>query len=469
VIERYVAMGAVCGVLLSQAAGHAAPRPSMVRSSWRAQPKRPTLLLLSVDGLMPEQILQSDALGVHVPNLQRIIHEGTYATGVRTVVPSLTYPAHTTLLTGTSPARHGIGANLPFDPMRVHPGQWFWFSRDIRSPTLWDAAHGAHLVTANVTWPVSVGAPVDYDIPQYWGTPSDAALTSSASDHAGWTQDLIDSVGPDPGGADFSDAADEMRARYTEYLIEHEHPTFVTAYWAALDGVEHHTGPSSIFALRLLERIDERIGKMRSTLERVAPGRFVFAVVSDHGFVAYHREIELGALLREQQFIDALPDGTVTDWRAAAWTAGGTAAIILRDPADAATRRAIAQLIETIRADPRFGIDRVFEKPDITALEGFASADFVLALNPGFKFGPRLLGPVLVDKVGGTHGYLPDVPGMDAVFFIVGQGIPKGRSLGRVDMRDVAPTLAALLSLKLPEAEGVNLLAPRRGTRNRTH
>jgi hypothetical protein len=43
---------------------------------------------------------------------------------------------------------------------------------------------------------------------------------------------------------------------------------------------------------------------------------------------------------------------------------------------------------------------------------------------------------------------------MDASFFIAGPGIPAGRDLGRVDMRDVAPTLAGLLGLSLPNAEG---------------
>jgi hypothetical protein len=52
---------------------------------------------------------------------------------------------------------------------------------------------------------------------------------------------------------------------------------------------------------------------------------------------------------------------------------------------------------------------------------------------------------------------LPDDPEMDSAFFLAGPGIPRGRSLGRVDMRDIAPTLARRLGLKLPAAEGRDL------------
>jgi hypothetical protein len=60
---------------------------------------------------------------------------------------------------------------------------------------------------------------------------------------------------------------------------------------------------------------------------------------------------------------------------------------------------------------------------------------------------------------GGTHGYPPDVTEMDATFIAVGPGIPAGRDLGKIDMRDIAPTIAAMLGLKMPNVEGRNVLA----------
>lgn len=48
--------------------------------------------------------------------LHRMVNEGVSADGVRGVFPSVTYPSHTSNLTGAMPARHGIYYNWPFEP-----------------------------------------------------------------------------------------------------------------------------------------------------------------------------------------------------------------------------------------------------------------------------------------------------------------------------------------------------------------
>ncbi len=47
---------------------------------------------------------------------------------------------------------------------------------------------------------------------------------------------------------------------------------------------------------------------------------------------------------------------------------------------------------------------------------------------------------------------------MDSTFLLAGEGIPRGLDLGRIDMRDIAPTLAAILGVTLEGAEGRDLL-----------
>jgi hypothetical protein len=42
---------------------------------------------------------------------------------------------------------------------------------------------------------------------------------------------------------------------------------------------------------------------------------------------------------------------------------------------------------------------------------------------------------------------------MRSTFILVGPGIPANHSLGNIDMRSIAPTLASLLKLLLPAAE----------------
>jgi predicted AlkP superfamily pyrophosphatase or phosphodiesterase len=84
----------------------------------RGYRQTPFLMLVSIDGLKPEAILEAQSHGLKVPNLRALMADGIYATGVRGVLPTLTYPSHMTLITGASPDRHGIYSNRTFDPLR---------------------------------------------------------------------------------------------------------------------------------------------------------------------------------------------------------------------------------------------------------------------------------------------------------------------------------------------------------------
>ena len=141
----------------------------------------PLLVVISVDGMRPDYITEADARGAKVPNLRRFLKEGTYAEGVVGVVPTVTYPSHTTLVTGVWPARHGIFANTTFDPLQQNNQGWYWYTEDIRVPTLWDAAAAAGRTTASIQWPVTVGAPITWNIPEFWraSTPDDAKLLAA--------------------------------------------------------------------------------------------------------------------------------------------------------------------------------------------------------------------------------------------------------------------------------------------------
>jgi hypothetical protein len=141
------------------------------------------------------------------------------------------------------------------------------------------------------------------------------------------------------------------------------------------------------------------------------------------------------------------------------WPAGGSIAVMLKDPADPAALAKVRALLDRVAAEPANGIDRVLDASALRDRGGFPGAAFVVGLRPDWQSGSSLNGPLTAKAgVGGMHGHLPDLPDMRASFFLVGPGVPAGRSLGLVDMRDIAPTLAHRLELSLPSAEGKVLL-----------
>ena len=103
----------------------------------------------------------------------------------------------------------------------------------------------------------------------------------------------------------------------------------------------------------------------------------------------------------------------------------------------------LRELLDKVASDPANGVDRILDAEELHKRGGYPPASFFVGLKPGWKTGASLDGPVLSKiKVSGTHGALPDLPELHASFFLVGPGVPAGRSLGLIDMRDVAPTLA---------------------------
>lgn len=420
----------------------------------------PLLVMVSVDGMRPDYITEADAHGAKVPNLRRFLKQGTYAEGVMGVVPTVTYPSHTTLVTGVWPAKHGIFANTTFDPLRQNQEGWYWYTEDIRVPTLWDVAAAAGRTTASIQWPVTVGAHINWDIPEFWraSTPDDAKLLRAVSTR-GLLEEAKSELGEYRGGIDTSAQGDENRGRYTEWILEKKHPALLTLHLSSLDHIEHETGPFSPEAIAVLESIDATIGKIRATAERIAPGRAYIAIVSDHGFVRTDAQLNLFPLFREAKLITVNDKGKITDWKAIPWVTGGSAAIILKDPSDGAILSQVREILAKLASDPANGIDRILEAEEVHKRGGYPPASFFVGLKPGWRTGSVLDGPVLSKiKVGGTHGAMPDLPDLHASFFLVGPGVPAGKSLGTIDMRDIAPSLAHEVGLALPSADGKILL-----------
>src|SRR5690348_17185528 len=73
------------------------------------------VILVSIDGFEPDYYLHPGEPGVTLPNIESLRDSGSYAAGVLVQYPSLTFPSHTSIATGVTPARHGVPVNTIFD------------------------------------------------------------------------------------------------------------------------------------------------------------------------------------------------------------------------------------------------------------------------------------------------------------------------------------------------------------------
>ena len=416
------------------------------------------VLMISIDGLRPADVLQAQQRGLDLPNLQAFLKQGAYAQTVRGVLPTLTYPSHTTLITGVSPELHGIGGNLTFDPYNKNQFGWDWYATDIKVPTLWDAAHAAGLHTANVHWPVSVGAQVDWNLPQIWrtGTADDRKLLAALAT-PGLLPSLEKDLGPYADGIDESMAGDRTRAHFAVKLLETRKPDFMTAYLTALDHEQHASGPDTPEAKAVLAQIDELVGELVQAAHRVHPDGVV-VVVSDHGFLPVQQDVNLYAPFIAAGLI-TVKDGAVTDWQAMPWNDGGSGAIVLRDPKDAAVHAKVQALLAKLQQDAAYGIDRVLDKAQVEKDGGTPMAQWFVMFKPGFEMGIKPDAPMpSPGHYRGMHGYDPSLAQMRSTFLMQGKGVPSNKNLGDIDMRDIAPTVARMLGVSLPQAQGKALL-----------
>jgi predicted AlkP superfamily pyrophosphatase or phosphodiesterase len=433
------------------------------------------VVMISVDGMKPEYVLEAEKRGLKIPFLRRLAAEGTYAEGVIGVWPTVTYPSHTTLVTGVSPAEHGIIANLEFDPQHHFSESWFWYAAQIRVPTLWQAAHQAGMVTASIGWPATVGADaIDYLLPEFWRVtgatdilnPSDRYLIGALARPPGLPDRMRDAVGPYLMGNDISLHGDEIKTRYAIEILRRHKPALLTLHLSSLDETEHSFGPFSPPANQDLEAIDGLLSQIDAAAH-AGNASTVLVVVSDHGFTSLTHRVNLYIPFAKAGLIQTTtePDSTVpkiNSWQAQLWNAGGMSAVMLHDPADRQIERKVSDLLSTLAADPANGIARILPREAIKPLGGFPDASFLIVFNSGYYASASPAGALVTEVHGhGGHGFSPEYPEMRASFFIAGSGIARGRNLGVIDMRQIAPTLAQLLGVRLPSSTAAPLRVAR--------
>src|SRR5436190_6404019 len=248
------------------------------------------VVMISIDGLIPEYYTAPAPLGLSVPTLTEMKLNGAYADGVEGVYPSVTYPAHTTLITGVRPALHGIVQNRIFEaPPAAQTKEWYWFSKDLKAETLWAMAKRAGLTTANVGWPVTVGADIDYNVPEI-ADPTEKIQSGKRTLQYS-TPGVIEKATAALPSDDKS--TDGRRTAYAEYILQTYKPNLMLVHLIELDGAHHTYGPRSPEALKTAERLDAYVGRIIAATRQAGTfARTTFFLVSDHGFAPVTKKFE---------------------------------------------------------------------------------------------------------------------------------------------------------------------------------
>ena len=146
-------IGKMAGAVVLALAGFCAVTPGAAAST------NHHVVLITIDGLGAYNLSDPH---LPMPALHKLAAEGVVAEGMRVSNPSITWPNHTTLVTGVYAARHsvlfngvlvraGAGESVEIDGARDKDSL-------VAVPTVYDLLHRAGYRTASVNWPCTRAA-----------------------------------------------------------------------------------------------------------------------------------------------------------------------------------------------------------------------------------------------------------------------------------------------------------------------
>jgi predicted AlkP superfamily pyrophosphatase or phosphodiesterase len=374
--------------------------------------------------------------------------------------PTVTWPSHTTMMTGVSPSVHGVLYNgLPVrtadGAIKVEP--WRPKQELVQAETLYDRFHSAGMTTAQVDWVAiynassitwqfaevpEVNGKIEREMMEA-GIVTEAEIREFGRSNPAWR--------------------DQVWTQAATHILKRHRPNFLLFHLLNTDSLSHASGPRTAATAAAYALADFYVGQVLSAIRDAGiADRTTVLVVSDHGFKMARRIIKPNVILRETGLIRQVD--TRSEYDAFVVPEGGTAMLYFTNPGKRSQIQALVR--EKFRSTE--GIAEVIEPEGFAALgmphpgKNKRMADLVLVAKDGYAFSGAASGPSHASAAEGgspgNHGYLNTDPEMRATFVASGYGIRQGVKLPLVNSLDVAPTIAKLCGLSLPRAEGKALM-----------
>jgi predicted AlkP superfamily pyrophosphatase or phosphodiesterase len=410
----------------------------------------PIVVLVTIDGF-PARALQDSRLPM--PTLRRLIANGAHAEAMIPINPTVTWPNHTTLITGVNASVHHVMANgeIEFPAPGAGPSIKPWVPKNelVHARTLYDALAEKGMTTGQVDWVAIYGAKnVRWDFGEK--PEASSVIVQDVIAEGLLTKDQVEHFGDSsPAWHDqvWTDAAID--------ILTHHTPNLLLFHLLQTDTLQHKYGalsPAAYSAYAYADTCLERL--IESARAAGLLNRITFVIASDHGFGNVKHAIRPNVVLAQKNILTKVND----KYQGGAWflAEGGEASLYVRDPA--LRSKVVPELKAYFSALP--GVEGAFTKEDVHALgiptvdSTDQAPDLYLTAKPGYAFWAGEDGPLVQEQSNpdGSHGYNNTDPEMQALFVAYGSHIRAGVDLGTISNLRVAPTIAKLLGVSLPAA-----------------
>ncbi len=420
------------------------------------------VVLISIDGFAGYLV---DDPKVPLPNIRRLAEEGCIVEGGMTVSdPSVTWPNHTTLVTGLKPGRHGVLANGVLVRGGVGVPVKIDSNRDqidlVRVPTIADVAHAAGLRTAEVNWPCTRNSKSFDD--QFPDVPNSLDYTTPRLR----TELIEKGFLRDESQASFRSVSvvglDYVWTEAACHLIRQRKPHLTLVHLLNNDATHHRRGAQTQDGYTANAYADMCVGRILDAIDDAGIRETTTIIlVADHGFTLTPKAIRPNVVLRKAGLL-TLDGGELTEAQVHVVPEGGVGYVYCTNPATASQRAAFVQKLLLGQEDVADFLlpDRFNEVGFPHPRENNQVPDAIVVAKDGYGVSGNMTGETLVTTYQeartalGSHGFLAKSPKMKAMCILSGVGIRPGGKIQGVDNTAVAPTIAKLLGLKYDYAEG---------------
>ena len=395
-----------------------------------------------------------------LPNFKRLSEKSSYSKEVDTVYPSLTYPAHTTIVTGKYPNNHGIINNTLVQPGNTSP-DWFWHKDKIQGKTIYDLAKEKGLKTAALLWPVTAKANIDYNLPEIFANRwwQNQILVSLANGSKAYQFQLNSRFRNLRNGINQPELDNFVIASLL-HTLRKKQPELIMVHLTDVDSQRHQHGYSSPEALYGLKRHDSRIGEILNCLQLMGiQDETTIVVLGDHSCKDTDYVIKLNKLFIDKGWIVFDNKGRLSDWIVFMNSCDGSAYIYLKDNCNLELLNQVKSLIEEFSKNNNNCIEEILIGEEACKVGADKTCALMLEAKEGYYFVGDFEGQP-IEKTGNkyykaTHGYSTKHKKDYKTFFMIsGSNIKKDFNIGKMHLVDEGPTIAKLLGGTLPEADG---------------
>lgn len=417
------------------------------------------IMIVSFDGLA-----SSDWKAINeLPNFSRFLQEAGYCRKVYTVYPSLTYPAHVSIVTGRYPVHHGVTNNTKFQPKRLTRPDWCWDRKLIHGKTLYDLAGERDMTTAAYLWPVTGSAHITYNLPEVFSNRwwDNQILTSLRKGSFLFQIQAALRYGRLIAGSR-QPQLDDFMHRAAMYCLQTRSPQVNFFHYVDLDSTRHRTGHDSQEAKLALKRHDTRLGQLMRLFESQGiQDQVTWALLGDHSSLDEHTALFLNRLFLDKGWIRLNHRGTVADWKVLMKHCDGSAYIYVKEQD---LMQEVRDTLESFSIEHERCIERIFSASQAMRL-GAAKCSYMVEAKRGYYFMDGVVKPAFYPlhdddfhegphMTRSTHGYLPCKKGYTTIFAMKGPGIRTGEVIESMRLVDEGPTLARIIGGELPQADG---------------